>query len=140
MITLNIKLKQFLEIEDLNIDDDDALEDLSDFDPEVVTSDLGEAEVYGSCEVSIIDNPKTVVRDLDLTISLHDEEQAKSFNDDFNSELEEVSPKELSKLEKEDILDYEMDLYWREIIKPINWWTISTFILAFTNLLLLCYI
>ena len=27
MITLNIKLKQFLEIEDLNIDDDDALED-----------------------------------------------------------------------------------------------------------------
>ena len=48
--------------------------------------------------------------------------------------------KELSKLEKEDILDYEMDLYWREIIKPINWWTISTFILAFTNLLLLCYI
>ena len=79
MITLNIKLKQFLEIEDLNLDDDDALEDLSDFDPEVVTSDLGEAEVSGSCQVSIIDNPKTAVRDLDLTISLHDEEQAKSF-------------------------------------------------------------
>ena len=32
MITINIKLKQFLEIEDLNIDDDDALEDLSDFE------------------------------------------------------------------------------------------------------------
>ena len=79
MITLNIKLKQFLEIEDLNIDDDDALEDLSDFDPEIVTSDLGEAEVSGSCQVSIIDNPKTAVRDLDLTISLHDDEQAKSF-------------------------------------------------------------
>ena len=79
MITINIKLKQFLEIEDLNIDDDDALEDLSDFEPEVVTSDLGEAEVSGSCQVSIIDNPKTAVRDLDLTISLHDEEQSKSF-------------------------------------------------------------
>ena len=79
MITINIKLKQFLEIEDLNIDDEDAVEDLSDFEPEVVTSDLGEVEVSGSCQVSIVDNPKTAVRDLDITINLHGEEQAKSF-------------------------------------------------------------
>ena len=79
MITIKIKLKQFLEIEDLNIDDEDAVEDLSDFEPEVVTSDLGEVEVSGSCQVSIVDNPKTAIRDLDITINLHDEKQSKSF-------------------------------------------------------------
>ncbi len=90
MITISIKLRQFLEIEDLNIDDDNALEDLSYFDPEVVTSDLGEAEVSGSCQVSIVDNPKTAVRDLDITINLHDEEQAKSFIiEDMDMDIEE---------------------------------------------------
>ena len=40
MITFNIKLKQFLEIVDLNIDDDDALEDLSDFEIEFVLGEI----------------------------------------------------------------------------------------------------
>ena len=66
------------------------------------------------------------------------------YEDPVGDDINEVEPplgwNELTKNEKLDILDYEMDLYWNQIIKPINWWTISTFVLAFSNLVLLCYI
>jgi hypothetical protein len=79
MITLKIKLNQFLIIDDFDVDDETVLDDLSDFEPEVVTSDIGEADITGSCEISLQENPKTAVRSLDITVRLHDDEQAKSF-------------------------------------------------------------
>jgi|UniRef100_A0A6C0AUC7 hypothetical protein len=63
------------------------------------------------------------------------------YEDPVGDDINEVEPplgwNELTKNEKLDILDYEMDLYWKELNQPINWWQISTLILAFTNMIIL---
>ena len=59
----------------------------------------------------------------------------------IGDDIDEVEPplgwKELSRDEKLEILDYEMDLYWNQLTGPINWWKISTYLLAFSNAMLL---
>ena len=63
------------------------------------------------------------------------------FEDPIGDDIDEVEPplgwKELSRDEKLEILDYEMDLYWNQLTGPINWWKISTYLLAFSNAMLL---
>ena len=63
------------------------------------------------------------------------------YEDPVGDDINEVEPplgwNELTKNEKLDILDYEMDLYWKELNQPINWWQISTLIFAFTNMIIL---
>ena len=53
--------------------------------------------------------------------------------DDMDETEQPLGWNELTRAEKCDILDYEMDLYWNEIIPPINFWKITTYVLLFIN-------
>lgn len=62
-------------------------------------------------------------------------------DDDIGDDMSEVSEppgwSELSKEEKLDILDWQMDEYWREIEPPVNWWKVSTFFMVAVNIALI---
>ena len=60
--------------------------------------------------------------------------------DDMDEAEKPLGWNELSKDEKLDILDFEMDLYWKEIIPPIDWWKHIALLMIVANVCLMFYI
>tara|TARA_Y100000389_G_scaffold70584_1_gene67264 strand:- start:4105 stop:4449 length:345 start_codon:yes stop_codon:yes gene_type:complete len=61
------------------------------------------------------------------------------YGDDISESSDPPGWNELTQAEKLDILDWEMDCYWDEIVEPINWWQYLCYFLLMSNFMYLIF-